>query len=229
MSTLFTGGPIQTPLDEKRCWRTDRVVANLLFIRYGAPLLDAAATDASVALAPCWIPPETDALSPEPWWDRASGREAGAWPTPDSRWSPSWTPSVWLNPPWGTGKTGTGAWVDRALRELVAKRVSRILLLVPEATDTAWWWFAAERASEVVSLGRIAYCRPSGERISSPPQGSTLFVLDAPAFTPSPDSVFRPEGATSPPELRRVRSFIAWDLPRRSQQVAARLSKGAVG
>ena len=46
---------------------------------------------------------------------------------------------------------------------------------------------------------------------------------------PSPESVFRPEGATSLPELRRVRSFIGWDLPRRSQQVAARLSKGGIG
>jgi hypothetical protein len=227
MSTLFTGGPIQTPLDEKRCWRTDRLVANHLFARYGVPLLDAAATNADVALAPCWIPPETDALRPEPWWDRASGRDATSWPTPEARWNASWTPSVWLNPPWGTGKTGTPAWIDRALLELDAHRVSRILLLVPEATDTAWWWKAAERATEVVSLGRIAYCRPSGERISAPPQGSTLFVLDPPARTPSPDSLLRPEGATSPPELRRVRSFVAWDLPRRGQQLAARLSKVA--
>jgi hypothetical protein len=229
MSTLFTGGPVQTPADEKRCWRTDRIVAHLIFSRYGIPMLDAAATDGEVALAPAWISPSEDGLDPAPWWDRACGREMGRWPCPDARWNPRWTPLVWLNPPWGTGKLGTGAWVDRALLELREQRVSRVLLLLPEATDTAWWWRAATASTEVVSLGRIAYCRPSGDRIGAPPQGSTLFVLDAPTASPAQD--LRPEGASSSilsDGFSRIRSFSAWPVPRRAQQLAARVQRGAV-
>ena len=228
MSTLFTGGPVQTPTDEKRCWRTDRIVATMIFARYGFPLLDAAATNHAVSLAPTWLSPEQDGLAPGPWWDRALGREASSWPAPESRWNPSWTPSAWLNPPWGTGKLGTGAWVDRALLEVDEARVSRLLLLLPEATDTAWWWRAATASTEVVSLGRIAYCRPSGERIGAPPQGSTLFVLDANTASPKER---RPEGASTPSEpdgFLRVRAFSAWSVPRRAQQLAAKLARAAV-
>ena len=227
MSTLFTGGPIQTPVDEKRCWRTDRVVANMIFARYGFPLLDAAATDREVSLAPTWLSPSEDGLALDPWWDRALGRETG-WPMPGARWNPSWTPIAWLNPPWGSGKLGTGAWVDRALLEVADARVSRLLLLLPEATDTAWWWRAATASTEVVSLGRIAYCRPSGERIGAPPQGSTLFVLDAPTASPEEG---RPEGASTSSEndgFLRVRAFSAWSAPRHAQQLAARLARASV-
>ena len=60
--------------------------------------------------------------------------------------------------------------------------------------------------------------------VLSSPEGRARYDREQ---TPSPDSLLRPEGATSLPDLRRVRSFVAWDLPRRGQQLAARLSKVA--
>ena len=205
----------ETPREEKRRWRTDRVVALLIFARYGVPLLDGAATDATASLAPFWVPPEVDSLLPAPWAARAHTDLDVKSPrllTP--------APLTWLNPPWGSGSFGTGAWVDRALEERAQKRIGRLLLLVPEATDTIWWWKAARVATEAVSLGRIAYLRPNGDRVGSPPQGSTLFVID-PA---SPNSLSALVEAARP----RV-SLVKWDAPRLAQRQAAKLPRPSQG
>lgn len=163
----------RTPKRERVLWRTHPRLAAAAFERFGAADLDAAATDASVALAPAWIDKRRNALDLRPWAEAARRRGAPSLPA---------LPRAWLNPPWSSGKTGTGAWCDRALFEWRERRLSSLLLLVPEAVDTDWWWRVAPWASVVISLGRVPYLRPSGELLDAPPQGSTLFAFDGEPF-----------------------------------------------
>lgn len=159
----------RTPKRLRCFWRTHPALAAAAFERFGAVHLDAAATDARVALAPAWIDKRRNALDLRPWAEAA--RRRGAPPLPAR-------PRAWLNPPWSAGKLGTGAWCDRALYEYKDGRLSGLLLLVPEAVDTDWWWRVAPWASTVISLGRVPYLLPSGELLDAPPQGSTLFAFD---------------------------------------------------
>ncbi len=161
-------GGSATGAADKTLWRTPPGLVRAVFERHGFPEIDAAATDRSVALGTDgWLSPKEDALDPRPWASRA--RYTGA--------KPAGPPLAWLNPPWSAEPRGTGTWVRRALSECRQLRVRGVLLLVPEAPDTHWWWEAANVASVVYSLGRVRYLRPSGEEGPVPPQGSTLFVV----------------------------------------------------
>lgn len=149
----------QTEESVKRRWRTPPALVAAIVARYGSIDTDAAATQGEeIADVFEIITPEADALDPRPWRTVAQA-------------------VVFLNPPWGREPRGTATWVRRALEELDRGRIRLLLLLVPECTDTTWWWTAAGRADEVLSLGRVAYCRPDGTPGPQPPQGSTLFVI----------------------------------------------------
>lgn len=162
-------GGSDTPSTEKTLWRTPPALALAIFGAYGAPDLDAAATDGSVSLGGNgWLSPAEDGLDPRPWWERR--RKASEWLPLTDR------PVAWLNPPCGGGRTGTGAWSRRALCEL--PRLHQLYMLVPECTDTNWWWsLASYPGALVLSLGRVAYNRPDGTPGQIPPQGSSLFLL----------------------------------------------------
>jgi phage N-6-adenine-methyltransferase len=72
-----------------------------------------------------------------------------------------WTAaSVWLNPPY----SAIGAWVSKLLAEYQSGRVKSAILLVNNATCTAWFHDAARAASAFCFLrGRVQSYGPDGE------------------------------------------------------------------
>lgn len=156
-ATLYASA---TPTAEKTLWRTPLALVSAVVARFGPLHLDASA---SVGMAIpgvlAHITPAADALAPRSW----------------SSYAPIRRPAIWLNPPWAGGGV-TGRWAARAVHE-VDRGCARLFVLVPEATDSAWWWTLAARSVVVYSLGRVGYIRPSGEVAARPGHGSSLFYL----------------------------------------------------
>lgn len=151
-----------TAADERTLWRTDPRLVDAIVARFGPLHVDASAS-AGMAIpgVVAQITPEDDALGPRAWSSYAPRRCAA--------------PAIWLNSPWGGGGL-TRRWVHRALTE-IDRGAGRLLMLVPESTDCAWWWLAARRARAAYSLGRISYLDVRGQLVTRPGFGSTLFYF----------------------------------------------------
>jgi len=84
--------------------------------------------------------------------------------------------SVFVNPPYSE----PAAWVDKAIAEHKAGRARRILLLVNNSTDTAWFQTLLRDYPVCFLSGRLAFWRPDrhhSEAKESGWQGSALFFL----------------------------------------------------
>lgn len=156
-ATLYASS---TPTAEKTLWRTPPALVAAVVARFGPLHVDASASPGmAIGGVLAQITPAADALAPRSW----------------SSYAPIRRPAIWLNPPWAGGGI-TKQWAARALTE-VDRGCSRLFVLVPEATDSAWWWTLAARSLVVYSLGRVGYMRPGGEIAARPGHGSSLFYL----------------------------------------------------
>ena len=87
-----------------------------------------------------------------------------------------WFGRVFLNPPFT--KRGLPRWVAKVLGEIAACRVSRVVLLVPARTDTAWWWSLVDAGASVEFLrGRVVFEGPAQEGGNAAAFPSAVLVL----------------------------------------------------
>jgi phage N-6-adenine-methyltransferase len=111
-----------------------------------------------------------------------------------------WHGSVWLNPPYSAPLISP--FIDTALREWDAGRVTQMLILVNDQTDAAWYQTLLRQAAAVCHLARrVAFWHPqrAGE---TPRQGQTVFYFggDEARFA----EVFAPQGTLMIRPLVRV-------------------------
>lgn len=93
-----------------------------------------------------------------------------------------WAGRVWLNPPYATELIGLFA--SKLVRHVQAGEVASAIVLVNNATETAWFHELVGAASAICfPRGRIKFWAPDG-RIAQPLQGQALIYLgkDAGAF-----------------------------------------------
>jgi phage N-6-adenine-methyltransferase len=85
-----------------------------------------------------------------------------------------WFGSVFVNPPYSHPEP----WIVKAIREVGEGRATRVLLLLPNATDTEWFHGHVLRCCKVRFLrGRIAFLGPEGRPIGSPRAGNVLALV----------------------------------------------------
>lgn len=102
-----------------------------------------------------------------------------------------WRGVVFVNPPYSDIRP----WVLKAIREVENGRAHRVVMLVPAATDTIWWWDAWKAARGVWFLRpRLRFIK-DGKRMGSPAFGSALLIFGAPAGV---------DGWTPPLDVRLV-------------------------
>ena len=82
--------------------------------------------------------------------------------------------AVWCNPPYKNLKM----WVLKALKE--ADNGLRVVMLLPNDTDTLWFSLLQEHAEIYLTEGRIKFVDPEGNGRSSPRQGHLVAVLHPP-------------------------------------------------
>ncbi len=82
--------------------------------------------------------------------------------------------NVWLNPPYRC----LIQWVEKAIEE--QKKGLRIVMLLPNDTDTRWFHMLMKRAEIYVTKGRVQFIDPEGNRRKSPRQGHIIAVLHTP-------------------------------------------------
>jgi len=88
----------------------------------------------------------------------------------DDGLSKAWKGRVWLNPPYS--KDLIGKFCDKLAEGVDAGKVTSAILLVNNATDTAWFHRVASKASAVCFIkGRIAFHDSNGEPKNKPLQG----------------------------------------------------------
>jgi len=88
----------------------------------------------------------------------------------DDGLSKVWKGKVWLNPPYA--KDLIGKFCDKLAEGVDAGKVTAAILLVNNATDTAWFHRVASKASAVCFIkGRIAFHDSNGEPKNKPLQG----------------------------------------------------------
>jgi phage N-6-adenine-methyltransferase len=101
----------------------------------------------------------------------------------DDGLSKVWKGKVWLNPPYA--KDLIGKFCDKLAEGVDAGKVTAAILLVNNATDTAWFHRVASKASAVCFVkGRIAFHDSNGEPKNKPLQGqmAMYFGKDPQAF-----------------------------------------------
>lgn len=89
-----------------------------------------------------------------------------------------WTGNIWLNPPYSTGL------IEQFADKLLASDYTQAIVLVNNATDTAWFSRLAEAATAVIfPKGRVKFLKPDGSS-GAPLQGQAIlyFGEHAPAF-----------------------------------------------
>lgn len=94
-----------------------------------------------------------------------------------------WKGTVWLNPPYS--KDLIGRFCDKLAEGIDDGKVTAAILLVNNATDTAWFHRVASKASAVCFVkGRIAFHDANGEPKNKPLQGqmAMYFGSDPQAF-----------------------------------------------
>lgn len=82
--------------------------------------------------------------------------------------------NVWLNPPY----TNLIAWVNKAIEE--SNKGLRVVMLLPNDTDTRWFHILNKRAEIYLIKGRIKFIDPEGNGRNSPRQGHLIAVLYPP-------------------------------------------------
>ena len=83
-----------------------------------------------------------------------------------------WGHNFWMNPPYSDVET----WAYKAVNEAAGNKV-RGVVLVPAATETAWWQVLWNEACEVAFLAPRVRFLKDGVPMGSPPFGSAVFVL----------------------------------------------------
>lgn len=112
--------------------------------------------------------------------DPASSQEANALvkasrihTADDDGLSQKWSGRVWLNPPFG--KELCAAFVEKLVDDFSNGSVSEALLLVNNATETAWFQTAIRASKAVCFLEtRIQFLKPGGEPGGQPLQGQSV-------------------------------------------------------
>jgi phage N-6-adenine-methyltransferase len=85
-----------------------------------------------------------------------------------------WEGQVFVNPPY----SNPAPWIAKAITEVGAGRARRVLLLLPNATDTEWFHADVLRCCRVRFLrGRISFLGPEGRPVGSPRSGNLLALL----------------------------------------------------
>jgi ParB family chromosome partitioning protein len=92
-----------------------------------------------------------------------------------------WEGSVWLNPPYDA--VLVRRYIDKLCASIEAGSVTAAIVLVNNATETAWFQRLARLASAICfPSGRIRFLGPDGEPKRTPLQGqAVLYVGDEPA------------------------------------------------
>lgn len=94
----------------------------------------------------------------------------------DDGLSQSWAGRVWMNPPYASDLIGP--FVDRLAESVIAKRVTEAVVLVNNATETAWFCRLVSVASAVVfTRGRVRFIDPQGKPSGAPLQGQALVYV----------------------------------------------------
>jgi ParB family chromosome partitioning protein len=93
----------------------------------------------------------------------------------DDGLSQEWQGNVWMNPPYSTDMIGR--FVDKLVDSVEAGSVTQAIVLVNNATETAWFGKIVSMASAVVfPSSRIKYLRPDGAK-GSPLQGQAVLYI----------------------------------------------------
>ena len=91
-----------------------------------------------------------------------------------------WHGRVWVNPPYSE----PSIWVQKAIAEVRAGRVQRVVMLLPAAVDTGWFHdYVLPNADVVFMRGRVKFIGWQGTPIGSPKAGTILAVF--PKQTPT--------------------------------------------
>ncbi len=94
-----------------------------------------------------------------------------------------WNGRIWLNPPYA--QPLIAQFISKLIEERNADRVTAVIMLTNNSTDTVWWHEAANESDAVCfTRGRIQFYKPAGGP-SAPLQGQTFFYFgdDVEAFT----------------------------------------------
>lgn len=87
-----------------------------------------------------------------------------------------WSGNVWMNPPYAQPLIGQFA--DAVSDKYDAKEIKRAIVLVNNATETAWFQRMLESSSAVCFLrGRVRFLDPSGAPSGAPLQGQAVLYL----------------------------------------------------
>ncbi len=130
-------------------WSTPLDVFSRISAEYGPFDLDACAR-AETAKAPAFYTKEQDGLAQ------------------------AWTGCVWINPPYSDPKP----WVARAAEVTKADPSTRVVMLLPAATDTGWFHnFVLPYADIRFIRGRIRFLGWMGTPIGMPKAGNILAVF----------------------------------------------------
>ena len=90
--------------------------------------------------------------------------------------SEEWAGNVWLNPPYS--KDLCSKFIEKLIGEIEADRVKQAVLLVNNATETAWFQMSLQQASAVCfPCGRIRFCDSRGKPAKSPLQGQMFLYF----------------------------------------------------
>jgi len=87
--------------------------------------------------------------------------------------SMTWYGNVFVNPPY----SNIMPWVEKAISELYSGGVGKIVMLVPAATDTAWFRAAFRHATDVIFLWPRVRFFKDGKQMGSPAFGSVVFAF----------------------------------------------------
>lgn len=92
----------------------------------------------------------------------------------DDGLSKKWTGNVWLNPPYS--KDLIGQFAAKAVAE--SSRFNQAIVLVNNATDTAWFHELASVASAICFLrGRVKFLDKTGKPANTPVQGQAILYI----------------------------------------------------
>ena len=92
----------------------------------------------------------------------------------DDGLSKKWNGNVWLNPPYG--KDVIGLFAEKLVAE--SRRFDQAVVLVNNATDTAWFHRLASVASAVCFIcGRVKFLDKSGNPANTPVQGQAVLYV----------------------------------------------------
>jgi phage N-6-adenine-methyltransferase len=85
-----------------------------------------------------------------------------------------WLGRVWVNPPY----SDPSPWIGKALDATHGREASRVVMLLPAATDTAWYHDLVLPYAHVVTVrGRVKFLGWHGKPIGTPKSGSVIAVF----------------------------------------------------